>query len=172
MKNLLLVSDANVFIDIENANLTEAMFHLPYQFVVPDVLFEEELKQRHEHLFFAGLKQKSLKPAYVQLVLKLTQKYRKASRNDLFALCLAKQESCNLLTGDKPLRKAAEKEGVFCYGTIWLVCQMVTQGILTVEEARQSFKQMKDSGSRLPWQVVEAQLSKLEKKFLEENEIY
>ena len=38
---LLLISDANVLIDIENGGLTGAMFSLPYQFAVPDILFYE-----------------------------------------------------------------------------------------------------------------------------------
>ncbi len=38
---LLLISDANVLIDIENGGLTSAMFSLPYQFAVPDILFYE-----------------------------------------------------------------------------------------------------------------------------------
>ena len=35
----LLVSDANIFIDMEEGGLLELMFKLPYEFCVPDVLF-------------------------------------------------------------------------------------------------------------------------------------
>jgi len=47
--------------------------------------------------------------------------YLNASRNDIFALCLAKQKNCPLVTGDMALRKAAEKEGIVVQGTISLI---------------------------------------------------
>jgi hypothetical protein len=53
---LLIISDASVLIDVECSQLTSAMFSLPWKFYVPDVLFEEELAQRHEHLLAFGLK--------------------------------------------------------------------------------------------------------------------
>ena len=51
---LLLISDANVLIDIEDGGLTGAMFSLPYQFAVPDILFYEELQKHHNHLLQCG----------------------------------------------------------------------------------------------------------------------
>lgn len=47
---LFIISDASVLIDIEHGELTSAMFSLPWKFAVPDVLFVEELAERHEHL--------------------------------------------------------------------------------------------------------------------------
>lgn len=46
----LLISDANILIDLEEGQLIELMFQLPYQFSIPDVLFEEELEEEHQHL--------------------------------------------------------------------------------------------------------------------------
>ncbi len=43
--------------------------------------------------------------------MELTQRYTNSSRNDCFALALARQEKCLLLTGDKALRNAAGKRG-------------------------------------------------------------
>jgi hypothetical protein len=44
-----MVSDANILLDIEVGELVAAMFRLPYRFVVPDVLYAEELAARHSH---------------------------------------------------------------------------------------------------------------------------
>ncbi|WP_207903092.1 hypothetical protein [Rheinheimera sp. D18] len=41
----LLISDANILIDLEEGQLLEIFFNLPYQFKVPDVLFHEELSE-------------------------------------------------------------------------------------------------------------------------------
>ncbi len=40
----VLVSDVSVLIDLEHGSLLEAAFRLPFKFVVPDVLYELELK--------------------------------------------------------------------------------------------------------------------------------
>lgn len=52
---------------------------------------------------------------------KLSNKYVKLSGYDRTALAIAKFRKIPLLTGDNPLRKAAEKEGVEVFGTIGLL---------------------------------------------------
>lgn len=47
---LLLISDANILIDMEDGNLIPVIFQLPYEIAVPDILFELELRERHSHL--------------------------------------------------------------------------------------------------------------------------
>jgi len=155
---LLIISDASVLIDIEHGNLTSAMFGLPWQFAVPDILFAEELAEQHGRLLQLGLISKTMDGNQVNEAYKLRQEYVQTSVNDLLALILAKHENCQLLTGDKALRKVAAKLNVEVHGTIWLVNQMVQQQKITVEVARVSFQYMKNSGSRLPWSKIEKML--------------
>ncbi|OYV74680.1 MAG: hypothetical protein B7Z66_15620 [Chromatiales bacterium 21-64-14] len=56
MPNTLLISDANILIDMNVAGLLEATFTLEFDFAVPDVLFEEELHDQHPDLPGLGLK--------------------------------------------------------------------------------------------------------------------
>ena len=56
----LLISDANIFIDMEVGGLIERMFDLDYQFAVPDVLFAEELAGHHGYLLDLGLQTRQL----------------------------------------------------------------------------------------------------------------
>jgi hypothetical protein len=42
---LLLISDANILIDIEDGHLTPVVVRLPYAIAVPDILFELELSE-------------------------------------------------------------------------------------------------------------------------------
>ena len=51
----LLISDANILIDMEEGGLLEVMFQLPYDFATPDILFVEELEEDHPHLLDLGL---------------------------------------------------------------------------------------------------------------------
>ena len=57
---LLLICDANILIDIETGGLVAPMFSLDYTFVVPDVLFIEELESSHGHLLDMGLESREL----------------------------------------------------------------------------------------------------------------
>ncbi len=95
---------------------------------------------------------------------RLVQKYKQPSRYDCFALVLAMQETCPLLTGDQNLRKAAEQEQVEVKGTLWLVEAMIHHGIITIESARQAYRHMRQNERRLPWDVAEARLCEIEGK--------
>lgn len=157
---LAFISDANILIDVEAGGLMAPMFSLGYQFAVPDVLYFEELAEHHAHWRGMGLLVKSLPAEGVARVQTLSQKYKHPSRNDLFALVLAEQEQCTLLTGDAALRLAAETERVEVKGTIWLVAEMLRQERITTVVARASFECMRESGRRLPWVFVERLLLK------------
>lgn len=159
---LAYISDANILIDVEVGGLMAPMFSLGYQFAVPDVLFFEELAEQHAHWRDMGLQVKTLSAQSVARVLALSQKYKRPSRNDLFALALAQDEQCALLTGDAALRSAAETERIEVKGTIWLVSEMVRQQCITAVVARTAFERMRQGGRRLPWDLVEMRLLKAE----------
>lgn len=159
---LLLISDANILIDIEIGGLVAPMFSLEYQFAVPDVLFYEELEEQHNYLLEMGLSARVLDEGMVKRVIVLVAKYPRPSRNDLFALALAEKETCPLLTGDKALKLAAENENVEVHGTLWLVSEMVHAGTITVQVARAAFQKMRAHGRRLPWGIAEKMLAALD----------
>lgn len=156
---LLIVSDTSVLIDIECGQLTRAMFSLPWKYAVPDILFFEELSDRHAHLLKLGLISKTMNGELIEKAYKLRLKYPKTSVNDLLALILAKHENSQLLTGDKALRDTACELKVVVHGTIWLVEQMIKYEKITVETAQVSFQRMRKMGSRLPWREVEKMLN-------------
>ena len=157
----VLISDANVLIDMDAGGLLELMFRLPFEFQVADMLFADELEEHHPELLSFGLKLAELDGPHMTLAFDLINRYADPSRYDCFSLALAKQKSCPLLTGDKALRTAAAKEGVLVKGTIWLVNQLVINGILTKAEALEAYADMRSAGSRLPWEVANRMLEEL-----------
>ncbi len=159
---LAFISDANILIDVEVGGLMALMFSLGYQFAVPDVLYFEELAEHHAHWRDVGLVVQSLPAEGVARVQALSQKYKRPSRNDLFALALAEQAQCPLLTGDAALRGAAEAEQVEVKGTIWLVTEMVRKRCITATAARIAFKAMQGQGRRLPWDLAQSMLKTME----------
>ena len=157
---LAYISDANILIDVEVGGLIAPMFSLGYQFVVPDVLYWEELAEQHAHWLDMGLQIQSLDPEGVARVQALTQRHKRPSRNDLFALALAEQAQCPLLTGDAALRSAAEAEHIEVKGTVWLVTEMLRKKSITPAVGRAAFQRMREGGRRLPWDGVEKLLLK------------
>lgn len=158
---LLLVSDANILIDIEEGELLDVLFRLPYEFVTPDILYYEELEDQHGHLLELGLQTRELSPDSMQYAGDLVARYRGPSTNDCFALALASQEQCPLLTGDQVLRNAAEQEQLEVIGTLWIVEKLVRQGVISADRAHQAYDAMKAAGRRLPWKTAKARLATL-----------
>lgn len=156
---LLLISDANILMDIETGDLVAPMFSLGYQFAVPNVLYYEELEEQHSHLINMGLQIRTVSAEGVARVEVLSQNHARPGRNDLFALALAEAENCPLLTGDAALRVAAESENVEVKGTIWLIMEMVSERRITVAVAKAALNKMRENGRRLPWEVAEQMLN-------------
>lgn len=158
----LLISDANILIDLEEGELLNELFQLPYQFSGPDILFFEELEAQHAYLLERGLLLGELNAGSMLYALELTARVSGPSRNDCFALALAKQENCPLLSGDQALRRAAEQETVEVMGTIWLVEQLIQHQIITVPRARTAYVRMRANARRLPWDIALRRLEALD----------
>ena len=131
----VLVSDTSVLIDLEQGSLLEASFHLPFRFAVPDLLYERELKDwRGDELTQLGLVVEELDGNGVSRALAYRQQAQALSLPDCFALALAQTRSWILLSGDRALRRLAEKEGVECHGVLWLLDQMHATATTSVRE--------------------------------------
>lgn len=158
----ILISDANIFIDLETAHLTEKLFELPYVFKTPDLLFETELREQHEHLLSYGLQLGVIEHEAVSYVEKISVLYAQRSINDCFALALARQEQCFLLTGDMKLRRMAEQEGVIVRGTIWVFEQLIIHQKVTKSQALAALDLMAIHGRRLPYERAKEVIADLQ----------
>jgi predicted nucleic acid-binding protein len=101
-----------------------------------------------------GVRRCELSGSQVEKVAEMAARYLRPSRLDLFALVQAKGEGAVLLTDDGDLRAAAENEGLQVHGTLWLLDQLVAQGVVSKERAVEGLKQMKKAGSWLPKEEV------------------
>lgn len=125
----VVISDSSVLIDLAKTRLIESTLALPYEFVIPDVIFADELidlkHYQREQLLGLGFKTGSLTGEQVSAVLQYSVNYKPLTANDCFALVLAESiEQAILLTGDGNLRKTAQRHKVETHGIIWLCEQM------------------------------------------------
>lgn len=131
----VLVSDTSVLVDLERGSLLEASFRLPFRFVVPDLLYERELKNHGgEELIRLGLVVEELDGDGVSLALAYRQQSPALSLPDCFALALAQTHSWVLLSGDGALRQLATDEAVECRGVLWLLDQMRDADVVSIRQ--------------------------------------
>ena len=161
----LIVTDANIFIDMEVGGLLEDMFRLEaWEFVVPDILYVEELAQAHGQLPGLGLKVLPLEPALIREAVAFRQRYPRPSINDLLALVLAKAQGCPLLSGDSSLGAAAKAEAVEVHGTVWLMEVLASELAIDPDRIEVAYERMRAEGRRLPWSEVTKQINRWKNK--------
>ncbi len=118
----VLISDTSILVDLERGALLEAAFQLEMEFAVPDLLYEEELRDFNgEELCGHGLLIRELDGNGVERAFAYRERQPLLSLADAFALSLAKDQDTTLLTGDAALRSLAEDETVDCHGLLWLL---------------------------------------------------
>lgn len=131
----LFVSDTSVLIELERGALTQHAFSLPHQFIVPDLLYKQELHDEGGgELVNLGLEVRELDSAQVAEAQDYQRRAPQISLPDAFALVLAKAEAEALLTGDQNLRVLAEAEAVLCRGALWLLDEMLDQRVASHHE--------------------------------------
>ncbi len=117
-------SDTNIWLDFNTISRIDLPFRLPCTYIMYKEALRKEIISPSELL--DGLQKRGL--IGVDLTIEeffyadeLSKKYVKLSGYDRTALAVAKFRNIPLLTGDNPLRRAAEKEGVEVFGTIGLL---------------------------------------------------
>lgn len=121
-------SDTNVWLDFVTIDRLELPFKLPYIYLMDDEAIEDELLNPPglgEDLVGRGLQKTELTYNEFFLAEELANKYVRLSLYDCIALAIAKVRGIVLLTGDAPLRKAANAEGVKVMGTIGILDQLL-----------------------------------------------
>lgn len=156
----LLITDANILIDFIEGDLINEIFALNHTLQTPDVLFYEELADRHSDLLDLGLKLAALDATAMQNAYQLHSHYHAVSTHDCMALALAKQAGCSLLTGDGLLRKTANLEQVDVKGSLWLMEQLLIESIISRQQCQHAFNNMKQAYRRLPWVEVDKLLAR------------
>lgn len=131
----ILVSDTSVLIDIQRASLLSRIFDLPYEFIVPDVLYETELLDwMGPELVEMGLGVAELDPHETQRATLLKREQARLSTPDVFAFCLAAERGWTLLTGDGALRKEAHRQKIAMHGVLWLFDEMENHGVCSTDQ--------------------------------------
>ena len=153
------ISYTNIWIDLRNAGLLDAMFDLPLTLCCTDFVLSELKDFDHQHLLARGLVVETLDELATAALFPLMQAHNNSSLADLSCYQLAQQTGHALLTGDGRLRKQAKADGLQVHGALWLLDQMVVHQIIEPKNAATSLQSMLDSGAWLPMDDCQKRLT-------------
>lgn len=155
---MILVTDANVWIDLDNGGLTALVFALQYEFVSPDVVVNELGPELAGRLVDQGLTSHITESEAGDAFLELRGRYKHPSDEDLYALLLAIEQGWGLLTGDRELREAAEGHELEVHGLLWVLDELVAARLLAKRAAARALTTIREQGARLPDHECEKRL--------------
>jgi len=156
----LCIVDASVLIDLEKGELVEEFLQLRCRWATPAAVILEVGERLGDILMSGGLGIMDMGADEVQEVFRLRQEYLRVSVSDLFCLVLSKNRKGILITGDQPLRKAAETEGVKVRGTLWMLDEMVRSQTISGRKAAEALKSMIAGGGRFPAEECSTRLKR------------
>lgn len=133
----IVVSDSSCLIDLRKASLLDALVRLPYQLLIPNTLFEDELLKfttaQKRALLRGGLQVIDLPGDRVIRAIEVSQEVPRLSIHDGFAFSLAEQhEGSVLLSGDGALRSYAAACAMEVRGVLWVIDELHRHQIVSV----------------------------------------
>lgn len=157
---LVLVSDTSVIIDLERGGFLGDLFRLPYEFAVPDLLFDRELKgPLGDRLVALGMRVEDLTAAELSRAIAIRRARTELSTPDTFAFAIAEQRGWPLLTGDGGLRRLAGDEGLVFHGVLWLCDQFEEHVVIPADRLHAGLSAISSHPRcRLPTGEVNARL--------------
>lgn len=146
----LLVTDTNIWIDLDNGEILLSVFNLPFKFITSDFAVQEFVKPTWKMLENLGLETLPIESERMQELFQLKLIHHHLSLIDLACLTLAQTLKTDLLTGDKRLTKLAHDRGINVHGLLWVIDQVLDYKIISQELALIALQKMLNKGARLP----------------------
>lgn len=155
---MILVTDANIWIQLEDGGLLEEAFQLGCRLAAPDLIVSELGPVLGPRVCELGLVLLATEDGAEDDWADLRTRYPRPGDVDLYGLLQARLLACRLVTGDRHLREAAETEGIEVSGLLWLLDLMVELDVLGRRAARRSLQAICDRGARLPMEECERRM--------------
>lgn len=161
----IVVSDANIFIDLCDAGIIEAFFQMPWQIHTTDMVFSEVSKKTQNQELVKYRSKIVIKSYSPDELMKLWQYYTEVQQTcnlsvqdcSLLSYCL--ENNYSLLTGDKTLRTKATDRKISVHGVIYIFDQLVELGIISPSVAAESLRILQKTNLRLPHNEIEKRLA-------------
>ncbi len=162
----IISSDTNIWLDFEIAGCLSEPFKLKdnYKYIMSSDTLRDEILSPPElglRLVELGIEAVDITEYEYVLVSGYAEKYVQLSVYDRIALSIAANRKIKLLSGDKALRTAAQREGVEVHGSLWLLDMLLLLGKVQKDRYMEILRKMKTLNGnriRLPDKEIEKRL--------------
>jgi predicted nucleic acid-binding protein len=149
-QTLLLVTDSNIWTDLNNGSILDIIVKLPYKFITSDFVAGDMHISIWKKLDSLGIEAYVIGSDQILEISIIKQKPTSCSIPDLAAYVLAKELDAILLSGDKALRVMAENNNIEVHGVLWVLDQLVDAKILPGRQAATALEKMLVHNAYLP----------------------
>jgi predicted nucleic acid-binding protein len=161
---IITIHDTNILIDFIELDLLPDFLKLGFEFHTTDFVLNEmvrtvqkkQIKQFESKFIIRGFEgAELLKLAEIQ------NTYRSLSIEDVSVMELSDELAGILCTGDKKLKNIAESRGIEVHGILWVIEQMVGEGLIAKKQAIENLERLKIINSMLSSELINKQIHKL-----------
>jgi rRNA-processing protein FCF1 len=152
------ILDANVIFDLSAGDILEYPCSLPYIFHTTDFVLDEIESLSLAELEGCGLTLIELPSEMLIEIRGLRSRHLFLSLADLSVFIYARHSGHMILTGDGPLWTLAHESGIDVHGTLWLLDQLVGQGVLGGPDASKALQRMMERKRWLPGMEVQKRI--------------
>jgi hypothetical protein len=150
----VIIGDASILVDLARVHVVEALLRLPYEFVVPDVMFADELLDigfgDRDTLFTWGLREGTLDDDGISRALSYASSYAMLSTNESFALALAKTTPNSvMLTCNRAVWTIAQQCRIEVRDLLWVTDEISRHDTISVLRLHQALVAL--GNSPLAW---------------------
>lgn len=155
--------DANILFDFAAGDIFDTLFLLPYDFHTSDIVaYEIAGSYSESQLSSLGLKILALSDAETLEIFNMRQGRSGLSVEDISVLFLSRKHNTMILSNDGLVREQADASRIEYHGTLWLLEEMIQNGILRPQESASALRLMLAHKRWLPRPECEALIKKWE----------
>lgn len=163
MKLRIVITDANILIDLINLDLSAVLFESElFEFKTTDFVFDEIYEEQKEKLLpvIRANQLEVCEPDEVDLkeIFILKQQTNALSIEDCSVWYFAYKLEGILLTGDNQLRGHSKRSGIEVRGILFLFDQLLLNKLVTPTEAIEKLSHLLKTNKRLPQKEIEKRL--------------
>lgn len=163
------VKDANVLIDLEIAGLLDLWFQLGHETITTDLVVGQLKTGGHKetlsHVSTGNIEVHKCSGDFLARAFELmTQIGSGPDIADCSVLLLAIELDAILLSGDKPLRRAAAANQVEVHGTLWIFDQLIEARLLSKLTAAAKLEYLVEQDSYYPKEECQKRLTRWRSK--------
>jgi rRNA-processing protein FCF1 len=143
--------DTNILFDFLEGDIFDALFLLPLDFLLSDMIIHEFYKSFSAvELSQKGVQIQILSDKEIDEIHAIKLEHNELSLEDVSLLFLSRKYETMIISNDGPLRRLADTERIEYHGTLWILGELIRLEHLSPEDAAEALKQMLKKGRWLP----------------------